>query len=185
MGAPLGNKFWKMRAKHGRDKIFSHPGELWDACAEYFEWVDNNPYKVQEPIKSGEFAKEIIELDQPLPYTLGGLCIFLGVSHSYWKDFRATNKNDKGFSAIIAQVEEIIYHQKFSGAAAGQFNANIISRDLGLKDRSDVTTNDKDIQTGPDLSGLTYEQLQQLTGSGQSSDSGTNPQSGPDGISPA
>ena len=32
-------------------------------------------------------------------------------------------------------MKEIIYNQKYSGAAAGFFNANIIARDLGLANK--------------------------------------------------
>lgn len=42
----------------------------------------------------------------------------------------------KDFSSVITRVAEIVYNQKFSGAA-GFFKANIISRDLGLAERSD------------------------------------------------
>lgn len=30
MGAPKGNQFWKLRSKHGRDKLFSSPEILND-----------------------------------------------------------------------------------------------------------------------------------------------------------
>jgi hypothetical protein len=38
-----------------------------------------------------------------------------------------------------------MFTQKFEGATVGAFNANIIARDLGLKDQTDVTTNGNDI----------------------------------------
>jgi hypothetical protein len=34
---------------------------------------------------------------------------------------------------------DIIYTQKFTGAAAGFLNPNIIARDLGLKEHTDTT----------------------------------------------
>ena len=39
---------------------------------------------------------------------------------------------------IIHKIEEIIYNQKFEGAAVGIFNSNIIARDLGLSDKKDI-----------------------------------------------
>ena len=39
---------------------------------------------------------------------------------------------------VIDDIEKIIYRQKFEGAAAGLLNANIIARDLGLRDKQDV-----------------------------------------------
>ena len=43
MAAPKGNKFWMMRSKHGRDKLFASPQLLWQAACEYFQWVTDNP----------------------------------------------------------------------------------------------------------------------------------------------
>ena len=49
MAAPKGNQFWKARSKHGRELIFKTPEALWDACVEYFEWVDANPLQEDRP----------------------------------------------------------------------------------------------------------------------------------------
>ena len=43
--------------------------------------------------------------------------------------------------AVIEKIESIIRSQKFEGAAADLLNANIIARDLGLKDSSETTHN--------------------------------------------
>ena len=43
MSAPTGNQFWKARTKHGRNKLFADAETLWDACCEYFQWVEDNP----------------------------------------------------------------------------------------------------------------------------------------------
>jgi hypothetical protein len=51
------------------------------------------------------------------------------------RNFEQNNKDSKDFMPIITRIKEIIYNQKFSGAAAGFFNANIIARDLGLSDK--------------------------------------------------
>lgn len=54
---------------------------------------------------------------------------------------------NKDFSAVINKIEEIIYQQKFEGAAVGLFNSNIIARDLGLRDKQDLTSNGEQIAT--------------------------------------
>ena len=41
-------------------------------------------------------------------------------------------------STVISRSETVIFQQKFSGAAADLLNANIIARDLGLKEQSQV-----------------------------------------------
>ena len=63
--------------------------------------------------------------------TISGLCLFLDIDRSTWTAW----KTDNDFSSIVARVEEVIYSQKFAGAAADLLNSNIIARDLGLTDK--------------------------------------------------
>lgn len=145
MSAPKGNQFYKIRSKHGAKKLFASPKLMWEAAVEYFEWCDENPFIKIEQGKGGRWtdedgektsAPELVELPVKRPYTLIGLCLYLDCSTSYFRTFKSTQKEDKqGFLTVIAKIEETIYEQKFGGAAAGFFNANIISRDLGLIDR--------------------------------------------------
>ncbi len=131
MGAPEGNQFWKLRSKHGRDKIFTSPEILWEACQEYFEATDKRKW-----IKTEFHGKDANECFVPneTPYTWTGLYLFLDISHQTWKDYEEL----KDFIEISTRVRNIIYTQKFEGASVGAFNANIISRDLGLKEQSEV-----------------------------------------------
>lgn len=133
MPAPKGNQFWKVRAKHGRDKIFSSPDALWEACEEYFDWVVNNPlYESKAFAYQGEVT--VAELPKMRAMTIGALCIFLDIHQSTWFAWRG----DKDFSEVVTRAEEIIKNQKFEGAAAELLNPNIIARDLGLADKRDV-----------------------------------------------
>ncbi len=138
MGAPEGNQFWKLRSKHGRDKIFESPEILWEACTEYFEATDARKWW-----KTEFHGKDVEECKVPTdtPYTLTGLWVFLDIVKSTWYQY----KEHKDFSTIVTRVEQIIYTQKFEGAAVGAYNSNIIARDLGLKDQQDITTGDKPI----------------------------------------
>jgi DNA-packaging protein gp3 len=133
MAAPEGNQFWKLRAKHGRDKIYATEADLLADCYEYFQWCDDNPWVKNEAIKSGDRAGEIISIPTARPYTLSGLCIYLGISNETWKDY----SRRKDFVVVTARVEDIIRTQKFEGAAVGVFNANIMVRDLGLADKQE------------------------------------------------
>lgn len=143
MGAPIGNDFWTARSKHGREKLFTSPEILWEAACEYFTWCKNNPWFRTEYI-----GKEVIEVKIPIerPFTLIGLCVFLGVSSSYFRVFKSTLKEaDKEYLTVITRIEEIIYTQQFEGATVGVFKENIISRNLGLKDNTDITSNGEKI----------------------------------------
>ena len=132
MAAPIGNQFWKARTKHGRDKIFSDSDSLWEACCEYFQWVEDNPL-----FESKAFAYQGVVTQEQVAkmraMTISGLCIFLDIDDDTWDLYR---KRDD-FIGVTNRVESIIYNQKFQGAAADLLNANIISRDLGLADKTE------------------------------------------------
>jgi len=146
-GAPIGNQFWKQRSKHGRDKIFKTPQDLWDAACEYFESIDNNPYHKAEAktVNIGDYQSqvEIVSLPVMKPYTIQGLCRFLDTNTGFFNEFEQAEKakktkEAKDFSVILTRIREIIYEQKFSGAASGFFNGNLITRDLGIADKKEI-----------------------------------------------
>ena len=125
--------------------LFSSPTMLWEACKEYFEWCEANP--LLEIDYRGK-PLQLIYLPHTRPFTLFGLCTFLDVNTHYFNDLEARLKQkddeiSKDFTEVITRVREIIYNQKFTGAAVGFFNANIIARDLGLTDKAEqsVTVN--------------------------------------------
>ena len=133
MAAPQGNQFWKLRSKHGRDKLFEAPDLLWDAACEYFEWCEDNPL-IEVDFKGKDADR--VELPKMRAFTLHGLCLYLDVNTKYFNDFRDA-KHD-GFSEVLTRIIEVIYHQKFTGAAAGFLNPSIIARDLGLADKKEI-----------------------------------------------
>ena len=151
MPAPTGNQFWKLRKKHGKDKKFNTAEVLWEAACEYFQWCDNNPFKKIEVVKGGKLAGTLVEIPTARPYTLHGLCFYLGVNTKYFNDLKDAlkEKPDKNYSEVITRIEETIYCQKFEGAVTGFFNANIIARDLGLTDKKDFTTGGDKINNIP------------------------------------
>lgn len=135
MAAPKDNEFWKLRAKHGRDKLFATPQLLEEAAYEYFAWCQANPW-VKVDFK-GKDAEQV-EIPTARPFTIQGLCLYLDCSRDWWNKFKADGAN-KDFFGVIERIDIIIYTQKFEGAVVGAFNANIISRDLGLVDKKEVT----------------------------------------------
>ena len=141
MAAPKSNQFWKLRSSHGRDKLFASPELLMEACSEYFNWCDAHPWYKVEASKSPNTKKEerLIKVPTAIPYTLSGLCIYLGASESWWKEFRKNPNLSEDFLSVITRVEEIIRTHKFTGAAVGAFNPNIIARDLGMVDKTETT----------------------------------------------
>ncbi len=133
MAAPKGNQFWKARSSHGRDKMFADSGSLWTSCCEYFEWVDDNPLW---EMKVAQYQGEPVQMEVPKmrAMTLAALCFYLKISHETWNLYRAR----EDFVDVTREAEQVIYSQKFAGAAADLFNANIIARDLGLADKKEL-----------------------------------------------
>jgi hypothetical protein len=134
-----GNRFWERSlnawGKLGVMPTFTHPEDLLAACIKYFEDITENPLLEEKTFSSDG---EILTHDSPKmrAMTIKGLCNSLGVVERRWRDWRA-NRTD--LKDVIEFVEQIIYQQKFEGAAAGLLNHAIIARDLGLADKTSVT----------------------------------------------
>jgi hypothetical protein len=152
--APKGNEFWKARTRHGRHAIFADVELLRQACNEYFQWSKDNPlYETKVGFSNGCAVSQ--EVPKMRAMTLSGLSIFLGITSktlAQWKHER------DDLRPAIEEAEEVIRQSKFEGAAAGLLNANIISRDLGLKDHQTIDHNvpamlveapDKDVEQPP------------------------------------
>lgn len=153
MAVPKGNQFWKIRSKHGKDKLFKTPDLMLEAAEEYFQWCDDNPWISTELSSSdkGNYSKE-----KPVsrPYTLSGLCVYLGCSENYFRNFEANNtENVDDFMAVIGTIKDIIKTQQYEGAIVGAFKENIIARLQGLKEQTENTN--LNIDTTP----LTQEEI--------------------------
>lgn len=146
-----GNRFWKARSSAGPKPKFSNPDNLWQACQEYFEWNEANPlYEERGFAFRGMVTKE--KFAKVRAMTIEGLCNFLDIETKTWREWRNQRAD---LSSVITRVDEIIRRQKFEGAAADLLNANIIARDLGLADKSEVTGKDgKDLVPEVDETGL-------------------------------
>lgn len=146
MAATKGNRFWELRSKHGRNKTFSTPEMLWESACEYFKWCEDNP--LIEVDYRGKDLQEV-EIPKMRAFTMKGLCIFLECDESFLRVLRSTQKD---FLTVLDRISSVIYTQKLTGAAAGFLNANIIARDLGLKEQVDTTT-----RIGKDLEDEQYK----------------------------
>jgi len=138
MAAPKGNRFWEARSSHGPARLYKNTETLWLACVEYFEWVDENPLWEN---RVAQFRGDVIDMpvEKMRAMTVGGLCLFLDIDETTWREWR---KPENDLSPIVAKVDQVIYQQKFTGAAADLLNPNIIARDLGLADKREITGKD-------------------------------------------
>lgn len=149
MAAPIGNKFWKMRDESGRKKLFENTPEalqnLLDMCNDYFAETDKRKWIKRDFIKSGNLAGQIVEIEVDTPYTFEGLCQHLEIDTKTFYNYR-NSENYKDFFPIFAYVEDRIKKQHAEGAMISAFDSSFTARYDGIKDRSDITSNDKDIQ---------------------------------------
>lgn len=150
MAAPKGNQFWKLRSSHGPKPEFTEPSDLWDACEEYFIWVEDNPLKSAELVKFQGVAT-MAELPKRRAMTINGLCIFLGIHVDTWHDWRSRRED---LSEVISRAEAVIWQWKFEGAAADLLNPNIIARELGLADKKE--------HAGPDGRPIAYSHVERV-----------------------
>lgn len=137
MSRLVGNKFWKLRTKHGREKLFSDGAALMEEAFKYFDWCDRHPWERTELVKYQGFASEA---DVPLgrPYTMDGLTYYLGVSGSYFRSAKG-NLRDKiekqradasevELLEAIELIEQVVRTQNIEGAAVGVFNGSLVAR---------------------------------------------------------
>lgn len=141
MPATPGNQWWRLRSKHGRDKLFQDPALLWEEALIYFANTDKRKW-----IKKDWVGKDAIEVERECetPYTKTGLCLYLDCD---WRTLNALKKDpNEDFLRVITRIEDIIYTQKIEGASVGAFNANIVARELGLADKQDLTSKGKELK---------------------------------------
>ena len=133
MGAPKGNQFWKKRSKHGRDKIITDPQCLADAADEYFQWCVDNPI-IEIDFRGKDLSR--VEIPHPRVFKKGEFSRFCHVAQ--WRTIEELRKDHDDFPQIITRIEGIIADQKYTYAVVGMFNSTIVSRDLGLTDKTET-----------------------------------------------
>lgn len=130
-----GNRFWEARSSAGPKPKFENADDLWMACVEYFNWVTDNPlYADQLVTFQGAATHEPVAKMRAM--TIAGLCLFLDVAPNTWREWRDARPD---LTTIITRAEQVIFQQKFEGAAADLLNGSIIARDLGLADRKELS----------------------------------------------
>lgn len=132
------DNYWeRKRFQVGRKKTFQTPSDLWKAAVEYFKWVEDNPlYEEKAFAFKGDIT--ITKIKKMRAMSIARLCSFVGIDYSNYTRYR---KNEK-YASTVETIDSIIREQKFEGAAAGLFNANIIARDLGLRENIDQSSKD-------------------------------------------
>lgn len=129
-----GNEIWRLYKHEGAPLTFGTPEELIAKCLEYFEWAAENPLKEKKVFGSG-FETQV---EKMRPLSINGFCAFTGITSRTWRNYRERPE----FTDAVEWLEEVMFEQKFAGAAGGLMNANIIARELGLADGMKHTSPD-------------------------------------------
>ena len=133
-----GNKFWEATHPWGPEWKKSQTRtaeEVRAACLDYFTWTHENPLYVDELVKfEGQATHEPVAKMRAM--TNVGLCMHIGISRETWSQWR---QNREDLKEVIAWADDVVYRQKFEGAAAGLLSQAIVARDLGLADRQELT----------------------------------------------
>lgn len=165
-----GNKFWKLRTVHGREKIFANADLLRAEAQLYFDWCDRNPRERAELVKYQGFAvEEKVSLGRP--YSMDGLTLYLGVSDSYFRGAKQ-NLNDRIEKGKATQVdidildcihwlEKVCRTEQIEGAIVGIYKESTINKLNGLFETVNVNNSTpvlrvtvRDAETEKDLEDL-------------------------------
>ena len=160
--------YWEWRKRTGKPKAIKTPQKLWELACDYFKTIDERPFLKQEQRKSPikiekgaiidedlreEIKNPVIELETIRPYTWAGFEAYLfekGIITNL-DDYRQNVDNRyQDYVGIIRAIGKVMFAQKFEGAAAGAFNANIIARELGLADKSELRVTEEQPLFGTD-----------------------------------
>lgn len=138
----IAKRLWELRTPNDGSRWlgvrkFDTPDELWAAACLYFSWSEANPHLIEKIFCSnGEVV--VGTMNRPRAMSINALCLFLKISRDTFHKWSAGTDRDDLIPACTA-IREIIYTQKFEGAASDIFNANIIARDLGLRDVKEIS----------------------------------------------
>lgn len=140
--ASQGNKWWKVRAKHGVDAIFTEPKKMWESFEEYEEFCINNPdYSVE--YKGTPLRPVAIPLKRAM--FIEGFCAFIDSNKDWWNQFKRskTYEENKDFSRVMKNIEMHIYNDQQVGGSNGKLNPMFMARVMMLRENMSVDVGDQ------------------------------------------
>jgi hypothetical protein len=162
--------YWQRRARDGQEYLtkprsLSSPQMLWELACLYFERVDTTPLKKNDFIRGGERAGETVSVDAARPYTWTGFGDFLfekGIGgRRVVENYRQnTGRKYDEYIEVISQIEQVMYTNKFDGAAVGTFAGTVMTKALGLADI--VINENRNHDMGLDYSKLSASALEEI-----------------------
>lgn len=159
----MGTEYIPLPRNVGRPRKIESPAKLWEYAQDYFEYSEANKWKSGELIKSGDLAGTVVTVYKRVPFTWAGFVVYL-IRRNVCSDLDEYKSNARGayaeFSDVIKQINAVMYQNKFEGATVGDFNPNIIARDLGLAEKT--VTEVKDTTEEIDYDSLSESALEEI-----------------------
>ena len=125
----------------GRYKLIETPEELWSMFEEYANETKSRVRNIQKATNKGV----LVEGHTP-PLTLEGFevfCLNKGKDCHHYMD--NTENRYAEYGTIVTHIKKCIRQDQLEGALVGEFQQNIVARMTGLTEKTDVTTNGKDL----------------------------------------
>lgn len=119
----------------GRPAKFPTPQAMWDRAVDYFKWAEGDGLLSEEKIVQSQGEATKMNVSKMRAFTLTGLCSFIGLDTETFRRYGTGENGAKAFVEVVTLIKQVIYEQKFVGAAADLLNPNIIARDIGLYDK--------------------------------------------------
>lgn len=124
----------------GRPLHFT-PKQLAEKFEEYVRWCEDNVMVFEEKQKglqgNGYVDKTTKTFKQRL-ISVHGFLVFIGKTKRWWSQL-SEGKHGEKFSYLKESITEYCEDYQKELAASGHYNANIISRLLGLADKKELT----------------------------------------------
>lgn len=117
-------------AKIGRPRKFT-PETLAAKFEEYKAYHPTRRRYINEVIRSGERAGEIVQVPVQPPMSIVSFVLFAGMTFDAWEDYCKRGE----FVELTTRIRREIESEQVDGAAIGQYNSNIIARLVGLADK--------------------------------------------------
>lgn len=128
-----------LNGRKRRKSLYLTPEDFLNACSEYFQWAEDNPL-IEEQVNVWQGLTIRSDVCKARAFTKRALATHLGIPESRLDTYKA--RTDEAWVEAVEMVEQVIYTQKFEHAAAGLLNAGIITRDLGLAEKQELTGRD-------------------------------------------
>lgn len=131
----------------GRKSCYT-PHQIVDEFKLYIEDLENNPievdtnYRYQSENNSRRQQRRTQTYARP-PKVLDFVTRWLGMTHQWWYAL-PNGKNGDAYKNVVERITQYCSDVKYDGAVIGIYNANIIARDLGLKENISVSRRDTD-----------------------------------------